>query len=163
MLFSNSAAAHALPCNIIANYNNYGLVNLNLMFTLEKVSSNSDIPAIKFLGIFIDQSLSFKYHVNFITSKISKAMYFLRTAKNLLTEKSLKSLYYALVHCHLIYGILIWSSTSYSNLKGLEKKQKDAVRIVTQSHYNSHTEPIFKKLNILPLQHLISYFKLLLF
>jgi hypothetical protein len=79
------------------------------MFTLEKVSSNSDIPAIKFLGIYIDQSLSFKYHVNFITSKISKAMYFLRTAKNLLTEKSLKSLYYAScnkqVHCHLIYGI----------------------------------------------------------
>jgi hypothetical protein len=122
MLFSNSVAAHALPCNIIVNYNNVGLVNPNLMFNLEKVFSNSDIPAIKFLGIYIDQSLSFKYHINFITSKISKAMYFLRTAKNLLTENSLKSLYYALIHCHLIYGILIWGSTSYSNLKGLEKK-----------------------------------------
>jgi hypothetical protein len=160
MLFSNSVAAHAHPCNIFVNYNNVGLVNHDLMFNLEKVSSNSEIPAIKFLGIYIDQSLSFKYHVNFITSKISKAMYFLRTAKNLLSEKSLKSLYYALIHCHLIYGILIWGSTSYSNLKGLEKKQKDAVRIVTQSNYNSHTEPLFKKLNILPLQQLISYFKL---
>jgi hypothetical protein len=104
--------------------------------------------------------LSFKYHVNIITSKISKAMYFLRSAKNLLSEKSLQSLYYALIHCHLIYGILIWSSTNYSNLKDLEKKQKDAVRIVTLSPYNSHTEPLFKKLNILPLQHLIHYFTL---
>jgi hypothetical protein len=92
MLFSNSATAHSLPCNIMANYNNLGQNDPNLMFTLEKVSSNSEIPAIKFLGIFIDPSLSFKYHINFITSKISKAMYFLRSAKNLLSEKSLKSL-----------------------------------------------------------------------
>jgi hypothetical protein len=60
----------------------------------------------------------------------------------------------------LIYGILIWSCASYSNLKSLEKKQKDAVRIVTMSRYNSHTEPLFKKLNILPLKLLIMYFKL---
>jgi hypothetical protein len=87
-------------------------------------------------------------------------MYFLRSAKNLLSEKALKALYYALVHCHLIYGILIWSCTGFSNLKGLVKKQKDAIRIVTCSHYNSHTEPLFKKLNILPLHQLISYFKI---
>jgi hypothetical protein len=87
-------------------------------------------------------------------------MYFLRSAKNLLSEKALKALYYALVHCHLIYGILIWSSTSFSNLKGLEKKQKDAIRIVTCSPYNAHTEPLFKKLNILPLQQLIFHFKI---
>jgi hypothetical protein len=72
-------------------------------------------------------------------------MYFLRSAKNLLSEKALKALYYALVHCHLIYGILIWSFTSFSNLKGLEKKQKDA---------------LFKRLNILPIQQLILYFKI---
>jgi hypothetical protein len=160
MLFSNSPTAHSLPCNIFANYNNFGQNNPDLIYTLEKITSNSETPAIKFLGIYIDHSLSFKYHVNFISSKISKAMYFLRSAKNLLSEKSLKSVYYALIHCHLIYGILIWSSTNYSNLKGLEKKQKDAVRIVTMSLYNSHTEPLFKKLNILPLQHLITYFKL---
>jgi hypothetical protein len=135
-------------------------VRHNLIFPLEKVSNNSDLPAVKFLGIFIDPSLNFKFHINFISSKISKAMYFLRSAKNILTEKALKALYYALVHCHLIYGILIWSCTSLSNLKNLEKKQKDAIRIVTHSLYNAHTEPLFKKLNILPLQQLIQYFKI---
>jgi hypothetical protein len=160
MLFSNSTNVQALPCNILINYNNIGENNPNLIFPLEKITSNSETPAIKFLGIFIDPVLSFKYHVNFISSKISKAMYFLRSAKNLLSEKSLKSLYYAIVHCHLIYGILIWSCTSFSNLKSLEKKQKDAVRIVTMSPYNSHTEPLFKKLNILPLKQLIMYFKI---
>jgi hypothetical protein len=160
MLFSNSNAVLASPCNILINYNNLGQNNPNLIFPLEKITVNSDTPAIKFLGIYIDPMLSFKYHINCISSKISKAMYFLRSAKHLLSEKSLKSLYYAIVHCHLIYGIQIWSCTSVSNLKGLEKKQKDAVRIVTMSLYNSHTEPLFKKLNILPLMQLIMYFKI---
>jgi hypothetical protein len=160
ILFSNSPAAHTMPCNICINYNNSGNNDPSLIFPLEKVTANSELPAVKFLGIFIDPSLNFKFHINFISSKISKAMYFLRSAKNILTEKALKALYYALVHCHLIYGILIWSCTSLSNLKNLEKKQKDAIRIVTHSPYNAHTEPLFKKLNILPLQQLIQYFKI---
>jgi hypothetical protein len=53
---------------------------------------------------------------------------------------------------------LIWSCTSFSNLKTLKKK--DAIRIGTHSLYNAHTEPLFKKLNILPLQQLIQYFKI---
>jgi hypothetical protein len=160
ILFSNSTIAHSLPCNIIVNYNNAGNLDPNLIFSLDKITNNTDPPAVKFLGIFIDPSLSFKYHINYISSKMSKAMYFLRSAKNLLSEKALKALYYALVHCHLIYGVLLWSCSSVSNLKGLEKKQKDAIRIVTCSPYNALTEPLFKKLNILPLQQLISYFKI---
>jgi hypothetical protein len=81
MLFSNSAVAHTMPCNIFINYNNSDSNDPSLKFTLEKVTANSDLPAVKFLGIFIDPTLSFKYHINFISSKISKAMYFLRSAK----------------------------------------------------------------------------------
>jgi hypothetical protein len=39
--------------------------------------------------------------------------------------------------------------------------QKKALRIITKSAYNSHTEPLFKTSGILPLKYLISYFKLL--
>jgi hypothetical protein len=86
-------------------------------------------------------------------------MYFLRSVKNL-SEKSLKALYYSLVHCHLIYGVQVWSCVNQSLLKGIEKKQKDAIRIISLASYNAHTEPLFKKLNILPLKQLIDYFKI---
>ena len=39
-------------------------------------------------------------------------------------------------------------------------KQKAAIRIINNSWYNSHTEPIFKSLSILPLTSLIAYFKI---
>ena len=38
--------------------------------------------------------------------------------------------------------------------------QKKAIRIVSGSSYNAHTEPIFKELRILPLSKLILYFNL---
>jgi hypothetical protein len=54
----------------------------------------------------------------------------------------------------------IWSCTAESNFKEIEIKQKKIIRIVTDAPYNAHTEPLFKKLNVLPLKDLILFFKL---
>ncbi len=37
-------------------------------------------------------------------SKVSRALYILRTVKIVLTPIAFKSLYYTLFHCHLIYA-----------------------------------------------------------
>ncbi len=42
----------------------------------------------------------------------------------------------------------------------LFRKQKAAIRIITNSRYNQHTEPLFKGTNILPLPNLCDFFKL---
>ena len=68
-----------------------------------------------------------------------------------------------LVHCHLVYANIIWSSAKQSTLNPLYLKQKAAVRIISSSTYNAHTEPIFKNLNILPLPKLTLFFKLQFF
>jgi hypothetical protein len=65
-----------------------------------------------------------------------------------------------MVHCHLVYGNHIWGCANSSVLTVLYRKQKEAVRIITNSGYRAHTEPIFKRLNILPLPSLIEFFKL---
>jgi hypothetical protein len=57
-----------------------------------------------FLGIFIDPQFNFIYHIGTIISKVSKSLFFLRSAKNILTFNTLKSVYYALIHPHLIYS-----------------------------------------------------------
>jgi hypothetical protein len=84
----------------------------------------------------------------------------LRTCKNFLSANSLKTLYYSLVHCHLVYGNHIWGCANSSVLTELFRKQKAAVRLISNSGYRAHTEPIFKSLNILPLPSLIEFFKL---
>ena len=87
-------------------------------------------------------------------------MFFLRSVKHFLPQTALKSIYYAIIHSHFVYGIQIWSCTSPSNLNIRSVKQKAAVLIVNNSSYNSHTDLIFKSLNILPLTNLIEFFKI---
>ncbi len=90
----------------------------------------------------------FKYHIRTICAKTSRALYMLRTCKNLPLQKALKTLYYSLVHSHLVYGNQIWSSASAGAISELLRKQKAAIWIITNSRYNQHTEPLFKHLAV---------------
>ena len=160
-MFTNSPDVRAQEVNIVLDFNNEDDIQSEaLISSLTRVTSESEVPAVKFLGIFIDPALNFKFHLQSICSKVSKSMFFLRSVKKFLPAPALKSIYYAIIHSHFVYGIQIWSCTSPSNLNALIIKQKAAVRIVNNSTYNSHTEPIFKSLSILNLDNLIEYFKL---
>ena len=79
----------------------------------------------------------------------------------MLSQSALITLYYSMIHCHLNYCTNIWGNATNSNLKKLITKQKQAIRVVNKANYNMHTEPLFKKCNILPLYQLIEYSKIL--
>ena len=118
------------------------------------------MPAVKFLGVFFDPNLNFKHHITSLKNKLSKALYALRTVKNTLNEKSLLLIYNSIFHCHLLYAIQIWSCSKSGPINELFKLQKKAIRIISGSSYNSHTEPLFKKLEVLPLPDLITFNKI---
>ena len=70
--------------------------------TVEQVTS------FKFLGINIDNTLSFNLHFTELHSKLLKATFIIRHLSKLLTLTGLNSLYYAYYHTHLTYGSVIW-------------------------------------------------------
>ena len=162
MIFSNSNYAINFDAQIYCNFNNENVhdFNPNFVFPISRVKCNDEIPAIRFLGVHFDPNLTFKYHISTIQSKLSKALFALRTTKNFLTKQALTSIYYALFHSHLSYAIEIWSCTNNSHLQGLFKMQKAAVHIISNAPYNAHSEPLFKSLEILPLSELAIFFKL---
>ena len=158
MLFTRGAGGvdPALYCN-----NNNTDQNLpELINVLGRVSSTDSTPAIKFLGVYFDPALNFKHHISILKNKLSRALYALRTVKKTLNQKSLMLIYNSIFHCHLLYAIQIWSCSRPGPVNELFKMQKNAIRIVAGAKYNSHTEPLFKKLQILPLPDLISFNKI---
>lgn len=159
MLF-NTPRGHT-DINIYLNNNNIGQPEMaNLISNVEQVTGKSNPPTIKFLGLNIDENLSFKQHVNTIASKLSQSLYIMQRAKNLLSTSALTTLYYSMVHCHLNYGINIWSSATQANLKCIILKQKQAIRIVSKAKYNAHTEPLFLTHKILPVTKFVEYSKI---
>jgi len=158
MLVSN-VTVNVAP-NIVINYNPLdGAQDPSKIIKMNFIN-DSPTPYAKFLGVLIDPKLTFKAHISNVTKKLSTALYFLRGAKKVLNPRALKFIYYALFHSHLIYASQLWSCCSESLLKPIITKQKMAIRILSNVKYNSHTEPLFKKLTILPFPQLCLFFKL---
>ena len=117
------------------------------------VLNNTEIERVSnftFLGVTLDENLSWKSHINIIACKLSRTTGLLNKLKHTLPPYILKTLYNSLILPHLNYGILAWGK----NCDRLLKLQKKAIRIITNSKYNSHTEPIFKKECLLKLRDL---------
>ena len=108
------------------------------------------VKEFNFLGITIDNNITWKPHLNKIRNKLCKFNAILNKLKHELPKSTLLTLYNSMFSPHLSYGILLWGAHADS----LAKVQKRAVRLITLSKYNAHTEPIFKQLRILKLQHL---------
>ena len=103
----------------------------------------------KFLGVYIDQHLTWKTHLNYICTKISKSIGLLYKARFYLPSNSLLSLYYTLIYPYLTYCNLVWASTYVSNLQRIYLLQKRAVRSVSKADYKAPSKLLFTKLNIL--------------
>lgn len=101
-----------------------------------------------FLGILLDECLTWNPHVNKIACKISVINGTLSRLKKFLPHDILKTIYNALVQPHLNYGVLLWGKNS----KRIHKLQKWALRAITASKYNAHTDPLFLKLRLLKIQ-----------
>jgi hypothetical protein len=160
-----SPSPSLIPWNEINLYfdeNDPNTLNPNplLNHKIDFVNHESEIPAIKFLGIYLDPALNFKFHIKELNKKLSKSLFCLRKCQSLLTESAMKSLYFSIFHCHLVYGIQICTCASPSILNAIKIKQKMAVRCIKQATYYSHSGPIFKNLQILPFDSLCIFFKL---
>jgi len=89
-----------------------------------------------------------------MNTKISNAIFNINKAKHILPISSLKTLYYALIHPHIMYGITLWGGSNASTLSKTISLQKRAIRLISKAPYNSHTEPLFKQNNILKIKDL---------
>ena len=114
--------------------------------------NNSEIArteSIKFLGVLLDENLSWKTHIKYIENKISKNIGILFKARPFLNKKSLLSLYYSYIHSYVNYGSVSWGSTCRTNLKKINSQQKHALGIIFNKSKFEYTSELFKSSKIL--------------
>jgi len=110
---------------------------------------------LKFLGLNIDTTLTWKHHINELISRLNKACYAIRLIKPFMSLEVLRSTYFSYAHSIISYGIISWGNSSYSD--DIFKIQKKIIRIIMNSRRNASCWQLFKDLNILPFQSLFIY------
>ena len=111
----------------------------------------------KFLGVIIDEYLSFEHHVKHVKSKVARGLGILYKSKRLLNSKSLLQLYNSFIYPYINYCICVWGNTYMSYLSPLVKLQKKAVRVISGAGRLDHTDALFKELRILRIKEVYAY------
>ena len=107
------------------------------------------VGSTKYLVLTFDSHLTWRRHINELCSKLSKTVGILSKVRHFVDNHILVMLYYSLIYPFLSYGVHVWSLTFPSFLTQLFIIQKKAIRILSFSEPKSHSEPLFKSLNLL--------------
>lgn len=103
----------------------------------------------KYLGVIIDQNLTFSNHANYILKKISKKIYFFRRiSKNLSTWTKLL-IYKTIILPHFTYCPTILFTLYNTELNMLQVKQNLALRTILNSDIYTRVNFMLDSLNLL--------------
>lgn len=108
--------------------------------------------AITYLGITINNTLTWENHIENIKRKINPITGILKKLQGITSESIRRSVYYALIDSHLKYLNIIWGNTSQTLLKPLETLQNRAIRNIYNLPYRTHRAQMYKETRIMPLQ-----------
>ena len=107
---------------------------------------------VKYLGIFIDQNLTWKHHIDHAALKISRYVGLLSKLRHHVPTHTLMTIYRSLIPPHLTYGLLAWGQVYKTHLEKLLKLQKRARRFIYFSDFKQDAVPLFIEAGVLPLK-----------
>jgi hypothetical protein len=123
----------------------------------EVVIDNCKINSVtcsKFLGVIINENLTWTDHIETIKKKLSKNIGIIKHIKHQLSLNVLRSLYFTLINPYLEYCNMVWANGPNTALSKLFLTQKRAIRVISNSCRDAHAAPLFKKLKILTILEL---------
>ena len=112
-------------------------------------SKHSPVPNVNYLGVVLDEFLSWDAHVNQLCKNLAQTNGILSKLRHYVPQKTCISVYFSLFYSFILYGSLAWQFTSKTNLNRVFILQKKCLRIISFSFYKDHSNPLFKDLKAL--------------
>jgi hypothetical protein len=107
------------------------------------------VSKVRYLGVVIDNNLTWSDHLDKLCSKLSSALYVLRRLRHISSDETTKAAYFALFEAHIRYGIALWGNSSRTNTNRVLILQKKAVRILAGLGPRESCRTAFKQLKVL--------------
>ena len=137
---------------------NSSSIDFNIIHGNKKIAN---VYNTTFLGLTLDNSLSWRTHIDTIIPKLSSASFALRLVKPFLSLDSLKMVYYSYFHSVMTYGLIFWGNSHHCNINF--RLQKRIIRIIVGIRGRDSCREHFKNLKILPLPSQYIYIYIYIF
>ena len=106
----------------------------------------------KYLGILIDNRLSFQQHIQHVNSRLTRGIAILSMLRHYVPKTTLLNTYHAYIQPHLDYGLNIWGHTYKTHLNSLKRKQRKAIRIMNFKPKHFDPQELFVSDRVLPFE-----------
>ena len=111
----------------------------------------------KYLGVHLDNKMTFSNHIKHVNVKISRHTGILYKIRENIPLKARLDYYYAYIFPYLSYNIIIWGSAFPTHLNQLIIQQKRTIRTIANAGFRDHTDPLFRRFKILKLQDIYHF------
>ena len=139
---ANKMALTRLKQNSLYSINPITNLQIHFKITLNNIDLER-VKYTKFLGVLIQENLSWTTHINHVCNKVSTTTALLAKLKHYLPKYVLSIIYNSLCMSHMSYALSVWGAAQNSAMTRLNKLQKKGIRHVCNSTYNAHTSPLF--------------------
>jgi len=144
MIVTSSSKMSKLPDHLSINING---------------SQIETVPSEKLLGVYIDPTLTWSTHIDYICKKISQRLGILRRIRHNLTYGARLAFYNCLILSLMDYCCVVWGNTSKGNLDRIHRLQKKAARLILDRESKAPSLPLFIELGWLPIHDRIKFMR----
>ena len=100
----------------------------------------------KSLGVYIDDTLSWRKHVEEMSKKISSSIGALKRVRQFINGNTAETIYKAIIEPYFVYCCPVWDGLSQQLNEKLQKLQNRAARVITKSRYYTSAKPLIDML-----------------
>ena len=104
---------------------------------------------IKFLGITIEENLTWNLHINEICNKLKRLFHIFYNIRDYLTKENIKTIYYTLIYSRIKYGITLFGLAGSSKLKKIQTLQNQLLKVLLRKDYRFSTNELHNSMDLL--------------
>ena len=115
----------------------------------------AQVKHVKYLGVIIDDDLTWKPHIHNQCSKIAHSNWAFTNLRKYVNLSTLKCAYYGLIYPHLQYCYSLWGQASKTSLKPVQTLQNKALKIMTNTRWHHSASPLYQTLQFLKFNDIV--------
>lgn len=109
---------------------------------------------IKYLGVLIDESLSFRPHIDSLVARVRRLIFVFKKLRAIADKKLMSQVYLALGQSVIQYCITSWGGAPKTYLLPLERAQRAILKVANFHPFLYPTDLLYKSCNVLTVRQL---------
>ena len=154
---SNKLSLNAAKTNFIAFHKHRTHIDPTSIELFIENSRIINVSSTKFLGVHINESLTWDDHISCVSKKISRNIGILYKSSHLLNKSTLLTIYFSFIYPYFNYCNIIWCPTSKKARKQLSTLQKRCMRVIFKTPYQASVSTFYIEIQLLKLDQIYIY------